>query len=101
MSAILRLSATVPRPVLLRWYQAGRTARINCTGFTMETLDTTLPFEPAFEPVDLAQGEFRMVPPTVGQLDLLHRGRSYGLTAVLRNAAGDPVEDMALTIEAV
>lgn len=100
MSAILRLSATVPRPVLLRWYQAGRTARLDCTGFTMETLETSLPFEPAFEAVDAPEGEFRMIPASVEQLGLLHRGRSYGLTAVLLNAAGDPVEDMALTIEA-
>lgn len=101
MSAILRLSATVPRAVLLRWYQAGRTARIDCTGFTMVTHETNLPFEPEWEAVDLDAGEFRMVPATPEQLAQLHRGRSYGLNALLLNSAGAPVEDMNLTIEAV
>lgn len=101
MSTILRLSTAVPRAVLVRWFQPGRTARLDCTGFTMQTGETGLPFVPVWQAVNLAQGEFRIAPATPEQLALLRPGRQYGLHALLLNSLGEPVDDMRLTIEAV
>lgn len=101
MSTILRLSSSVPRAILVRWFQPGHTLRLDCTSFTMQTHETGLPFVPVWQAVDLEAGEFRIAPATPEQLALLRPGRQYGLHALLLNALGEPVDDMRLMIEAV
>ena len=101
MSALLRLSATVPRANTIRWWQTGKTARLDCRTFTMAVGHTTLPYSPQFGPLDLQLGEFRMLAATPAQLALLDLGKTYGLHALLLNAVGEPVDDLRLTIEAV
>lgn len=101
MSAILKVSATVPRAVPIRWRQPGGALPLDCTGMTMAVHATTLPFVPLLEPVDQPQGAFRIAPFTPMQRSQLEVGKSYGLHALLRSALGEPVDELRLTIEAI
>lgn len=96
---VLPLSQAVGRAVRIEWWQHGELAPIDCTGFTSAVADTTLPFTPTITPVDLALGKFRMEPFTDAQRALLKVGKQYGLLIVLRNAVGDAIEDIRLTVE--
>lgn len=101
MSATVKLSIAVRRPVRFQWWQAGKVAPIDCSTFTCVVAETTLPWIPAVAPVDLALGKFELAPPTAEQAGQLRPGRTYGLHVVLRNAIGDGVEEFRVTIEAV
>lgn len=95
------LSCTAPKALAINWWQAGKSARLNCTGFTCTVQETALPFTPIVDPVNLAQGQFNLLPPAPAEAALLRPGKTYGLHLVLRNALGTPIEDIRFTIEAV
>ena len=98
--ARVRISRIVPRAIPFRWWQAGRVAPVDCSTFTCEVAETTLPFIPAIAPVDPALGKFSWAPATLQQLAQLRPGKTYGMHVVLKNAAGDAIEEFHCTFEA-
>ena len=98
---MLQISRTVLRPILVRWWQPGRIARLDCTGLVTVTVETSLPYVPQFQALNLIVGEFQMMPPTPQQAALLRAGKSYGLHVVLRNVAGAGQDEYRLTVEAI
>lgn len=101
MTTPVPLSIAAPKPIQLRWWQAGKVAPIDCTGMTTAVVSTTLPYTPDIDPVDLAQGRFDMVPPTPEQAAELRAGKTYGVHLALRNALGEGQEDRRFEIVAV
>ena len=95
------LSCTAPKALAINWWQAGKVARLDCTSFTCTVEGTSLPYTPAVEPINLAQGQFRLLPPAPADAAQLRPGKTYGLHLVLRNALGEAIEDIRFTIEAV
>jgi hypothetical protein len=101
MTAVAKINRRAPKGFTLRFWQTpAKLARLNCTGFTAEVGETTLPFNLTVLPVNLAQGEWRIVAPTEAQAELLVPGTAYRIAIVLRNAGSEPVEDMQLTVMA-
>lgn len=95
------ISLTLARSAQLRWWQAGKLAPIDCTGFTCTVHETTLPYSPAITTVNAAQGAYRIEAPTAPQIALLRRGRRYAATVVLRDGGGAIVEAADLVFEAI
>lgn len=98
MTGIAKINRMMPRSTRLRWWQAGKTARINCTSFTCEVAETDLPYTPVIAAVNLAQGEFDWMPPTLAQAALLDPKKTYRLALRLMNAGGQPVELMRVSV---
>lgn len=95
---IAKIVRLAPKPILLRWWQAGYVARINCTGFTCQVAATDLPFAPSIVPVNLAQGEFQILAPTLAEAEALDHRKTYELAIRLMNGAGQPVEFMRMSV---
>lgn len=98
MTGIAKIMRLAPMPIRLRWWQAGKLARINCTSFTCEVAETDLPFVPNIVPVNPPQGEFNWMPPTLQQAALLDPQNTYRLSLRLMNADGQPVEFMRVSV---
>lgn len=90
--SVVPLSRDAPKGVPFRWWQAGKVARLDCRGFNCVVTETTLPYIPTIDAVDLQQGEFRIAPPTPEQAEGLIVGQKYPLRIVLRNGLGAGVE---------
>lgn len=101
MSRHVPLSRSAPRPLQINWWQAGKVARLDCTSFSCTVGETTLPYTPVIQVVNLAQGQFRIAAPAPADAAKLRRNRAYDLQLILRNALGEAIEDMRFTIEAV
>jgi hypothetical protein len=98
---IAKINRLAPKGVLLRfWQTAAKLARLNCTSFTAAVEQTTLPFNLTVAPVNLAEGEWRIVAPTEAQAQQMDPQKPYRIGIVLRNAASEPVEEFALTVMA-
>lgn len=95
----IKLSRTVLRPIPFRWWQAGKVAPVDCSTFTCEVLASTLPAALVIAPVDLPQGRFQFAALSPEQAARLSPGRKFGAHVVLKNAAGDPVEEFCCTFE--
>ena len=96
-----QMSRAAPKAILIRWWQGGKVAPLDCTTFSCAVLETTLPFVPVIAPHDLAQGWFRIVPPAPNLAAELIVGQRYPLHVVLRNALGEAIEDMTFALEVV
>jgi hypothetical protein len=98
MTGIAKINRVAPRPLRLRWWQAGKAARIDCTSFTCEVAETDLPFTPGIAPVNLALGEFDILAPSLNDAALLDPQTTYRLSLRLMNAGGQPVEFMRMSV---
>lgn len=98
MSAV-PLSRAAPKGIVIRWWQPGKIARLDCRSFTCTAIQHGLPWTPVFAPLDLELGEFRVQPPSPVQAEKLIVGKAYSLHVVLRNAAGEGIEDMHFTVQ--
>lgn len=97
----VQLSRRVRRAIPFRWWQPGKVAPVDCTGFSHAIGDCTLPYPPVVEPVDPVSGRFRFAPPSAEQAQKLEPGRTYGAQVVLLNAAGEAIEEFRCEFEAV
>lgn len=101
MSASVPISKSAPKPIQFNWWQEGKTAQLDCTGFTCGVAQTSLPYLPTIVAVDLAAGRFRMLAPSPAQAAKLKLGTHYGLQLILRDPIGTPIIDRRLMIEVV
>lgn len=99
--ADIRYSRTVPRPLPFEWWQAGEVAPIDCTGFACAVEESTLGWTPGVTVANAALGQFSINAPSPAQAAGLTPGRRYAIRVVLRNGAGDAIEDFRLTLVAV
>lgn len=101
MSASVPISKAAPKSVQFNWWQEGKAARLDCTGFTCTVAETSLPYPPTIVAVDLVLGKFRMLAPDPVEAAKLKLGAHYGLQLVLWDGGGAPVIDRRLMIEVV
>ena len=101
MSSTITISLAAPKAIAFTWFQAGQTARLDCTGFSCVVGETTLPFTPTIDTLDAPEGEFRIRAFTSAQAAQLQRRRSYRLEVILRNGAGAAIEDFDVMLKAV
>ena len=98
MTGIAKILRLAPMPIRLEWWQAGEVQRINCTSFACEVAETDLPFTPGIAPVNLALGQFDILPPTLIEAAALDTQKTYRLALRLMNAGGQAVELMRVSV---
>lgn len=97
----IHYSRSVPAPIPFQWTAEDEVTPINCSTFTCAVEQTTLPWSPAVPASNAAQGWFQIAAPSEAQAAGLALGKRYGLTVVMRNAGGAPVQTFALALVAV
>lgn len=97
----IRISATVPRAIPLNWFQDDGVTPLDCSTFTCEVLRTAMRAALTIEPVNRAAGQFQFAALPESQLARLRVGAGYSTHVVLRNSAGDPVDEFRCVFEAV